>query len=162
MLTIQPLQSEQIAAVKQMIMTVWSEIWGDVLTPAEIRELDDMQDINHARSHYFDNGGTFLVLLEAEQVVGTGAIRKLDDAICELKRMWLLQAYRGRGWGQQLADQLLDFAYQAGYQKVRLDLADAQRQAPALNFYQKLGFYPIDRYNNGLCTVFMEKALAKT
>ncbi|WP_293326651.1 hypothetical protein [Microcoleus sp. PH2017_30_WIL_O_A] len=41
-----------------------------------------MSDIENVRSHYFDNNGTFLVLVDGEQVVGTGGIRKLDDEIC--------------------------------------------------------------------------------
>ena len=54
---------------------------------------------------------------------------------------------------------LFDFAKQAGYQKVRLDLASRDRQLQAVRFYIKLGFYPIERYNDSICQVFMEKVL---
>ena len=118
-----------------------------------------MSDIEHVQSHYFDQNGMFLVLLNDEQVVGTGAIRKLNDEICELKRMWFLRQYRGQGWGWKMAQMLFDFANQAGYRKVRLDLANEKRQLQALKLYRKLGFYPIERYNDSSCNVFMEKLL---
>ncbi len=116
-------------------------------------------EIEHMRSHYFDNGGVFLVLIENEQVVGTGAIRKLDDKVCELKRMWFLKEYRGQGWGWKMAQRLFDFARQSGYRRVRLDLMSEERQPQALKLYKRLGFYSIERYNDDPCSIFMEKLL---
>ena len=59
----------------------------------------------------------------------------------------------------KLAQQLLALTQQAGYKRVRLDLVDPQKQAPALRLYKRLGFYPIAQYNHGPGTVFMEKLL---
>jgi hypothetical protein len=42
-------------------------------------------------------------------------------------------------------------------EKVCLDVFDPERQARAIRFYQRLGFKLIDRYNNSLNQVFMEK-----
>ncbi|MGL4882858.1 MAG: GNAT family N-acetyltransferase, partial [Waterburya sp.] len=83
----------------------------------------------------------------------------LSHDICELKRMWLLKPYRGQGFGRKMTQILFDFAIKKQYHKVRLDIANEQRQLQAIHFYQKLGFYPIERYNNSPCTVFMEKVL---
>jgi putative acetyltransferase len=58
-----------------------------------------------------------------------------------------------------MAQRLLDFARQAGHQKVRLDLVNEERQLQALKLYKRLGFYSIERYNNSLCNIFMEKLL---
>ncbi|MBW4526359.1 MAG: GNAT family N-acetyltransferase [Phormidium tanganyikae FI6-MK23] len=159
MIEIRPIQQQQIDQAKQVVTTVCLEIWHDFITKEDLNHYDSMSDINYVRSHYFDNHGTFLVLVDQGQVVGTGAIRKLDRGICELKRMWFLKEYRGQGWGWKMAQMLFDFAKQAGYRKVRLDLANEARQLQAVKFYQKLGFYPIERYNDSLCTVFMEKSL---
>lgn len=106
---------------------------------------------------YREPHGTFLVLLDSERVVGTGAIRRLDEQTCELKRMWFLPAYRGKGYGARMSQALLGFARSAGYQRVRLDTAPVL--AAANRLYQRLGFYPIDRYNDGPGTIFMEKCL---
>jgi putative acetyltransferase len=157
MIEIRQIQQNQIAQAKQIVITVCLEIWQDLLTDEDLMRYDSMSDIEQVRSHYFDNRGVFLVLLDKDRVVGTGAIRKLDEETCELKRMWFLKEYRGQGWGGKMAQTLFDFAKQVGYRKVRLDLANEERQLQALKFYRKLGFYRIDRYNDSSCNIFMEK-----
>ncbi len=164
MLEIRQIQPHQIEQAQQVVATVSLEIWQDLLTAADIKRYDSMSDVQNLQFHYFDCQGVFLVLLNlalsaSEQVVGTGAIRWLNPETCELKRMWFLKAYRGQGWGRKMAQMLFDFARQVGYQKVRLDLASKERQPQAMRFYTSLGFYPIERYNEGSCTVFMERLL---
>lgn len=156
MIQIKPIQLQQIEQVKRVIITVCQEIWQ---VPEEvIRRYDSMSDIDNLQSHYF-NKGTFLVLIDDGIVVGSGAIRRLNDDICELKRMWFLKDYRGRGIGMKMAQILLNFAIMTGYKKVRLDTSDKEKQAQALKLYKRLGFYFIERYNDSPCTIFMEKML---
>lgn len=159
MITIRPIQDHQTQEAKQIVKTIMLDVLQDLLTEADLDRYDPMLDIEQVRQHYFDHSGLFLVLVDHDQIVGTGAIRKLDDHICELKRMWFLNAYRGQGWGQKMVNYLFEFARQVGYQAVRLDLADEERQRQALTFYQRLGFYPIAKYNDSLCRIFMEKSL---
>ncbi|MBD0262026.1 MAG: GNAT family N-acetyltransferase [Tolypothrix sp. Co-bin9] len=156
MIEIKTIKSHPIEEVKQIIFAVCSEIFQ---VPEEVIRNYDMSDIDDVRSHYLDNKGTFLVLVDDDKVVGCGGIRRLNDDICELKRMWLLKDYRGQGFGKKMAQMLLDFAKKAGYKKVRLDCGDEQKQAQAVNLYKQLGFYVIERYNDSICTVFMEKIL---
>lgn len=161
MIEIKPIQPHQIEDVKQVILAVCQEIFQ---VPEEvIRRHDNLSDIDQVRSHYFDNRGIFLVLLDGETVVGCGAIRYLSSDtsgdICELKRMWFLNPYRGQGWGTKMSYMLLNFAKRNDYTKVRLDTVDEYKQAPAIKLYQRLGFYPIERYNDSACTVFLEKLL---
>jgi putative acetyltransferase len=161
-ISIQPIQPHQIESAKQLITVVCLEIWQGLLTESDLRQSDPMLDIEHVQSHYFDNAGTFLVLLEQGQVVGMGGIRRFDDEICELKRMWFLPAYRGKGWGRKMSQVLFNFARGQGYRKVRLDILNAECQTQALKLYDRLGFYPIERYNDSPCTLFLEKHLSST
>lgn len=154
---IRPIEVHQIEEAKQVIVAVIQEIWG--LTKEELGLLDDFPDVQNAQEHYLNNKGTFLVLLDGERVVGTGAVRRLDDQVCELKRMWFLPSYRGQGFGLHMVQMLLDFAGTQNYKRIRLDLADEEKQPQAMKFYKRLGFYPIERYNDGGCQVFMEKQL---
>ncbi len=158
MIEIRPIQLHQVEDVKRLIFSVCQEIWQ--VSEDEIGRYDAMSDIDDVRSHYFDNKGTFLVLTDDDRIVGSGAIRRLNDDICELKRMWFLKEYRGRGLGMNMTRTLLEFARKTGYKLVRLDTVDAQKQARALKLYQRLGFYFIERYNNGPATAFMEKRLS--
>lgn len=157
MIEIKPIQLHQSEEVKHLIFGVCHEIFQ--VSEETIRRFDTMSDIDDVYSHYLDNGGTFLVLLDQERVIGSGAIRQLNDDICELKRMWFIKEYRGRGLAKNMVQLLLDFARNAGYKKVRLDLFDEQKQAQALEFYKRIGFYAIAPYNDSVCTVFMEKDL---
>jgi putative acetyltransferase len=154
---IKPLELHQIEAVKRLIITVCHEIFQ--VSEERIWRYDDMADLEDVRSHYFDNNGTFLVLIDTDKVVGSGAIRRLDNQTCELKRMWLLKEYRGKGFGKQIAQRLLDFAKTADYRQVRLDLLEPQKQAQAMKLYRRLGFDFIERYNNSPGKIFMEKII---
>jgi putative acetyltransferase len=157
MIEIKQIQLHQIEEVKCIIIAVCNEIWQ--LPEEVIKRYDAMTDLDDVRSHYFENNGTFLVAIANGKIVGSGAIRRLNNDICELKRMWFLKDYRGQGLATKMAQILLNFARKTSYKQVRLDIVDAQKQAQALKFYKRLGFYPIERYNNSSCTVFMEKML---
>jgi len=148
-LQIQPLRADQTDDARAIVVAGCKEFFG---RPPE--DFDDMADI---KAHYSPPAGTFLVLLDAGHVVGTGGLRCLDDQTCELKRMWFLPAYRGKGYGTKMAESLLEFARKAGYRRVKLDTSPELHAANRL--YWRLGFYPVDRYNEGGCTLFMEKQL---
>ena len=149
MIKIRPIRENEVGAAQHVISTVCSEFFGQA--PVEFEDMDDIQ------SQYSGDVGAFLVLVDDEKVVGTGAIRRLDDTTCELKRMWFLKEYRGCGLGIKMAHMLLECARQMGYRRVRLDTSPNLEQAVRL--YQKLGFEFIEPYNNGPCTLFMEKTL---
>ena len=157
MLEIKPIESRQIEEVKELILTVNQEVLK--VDRAKILNYDNFSDIDNIQEHYLNNRGIFLVVLDKQKVVGSGAIRYLENDICELKRMYLLKSYRGQNWGKKIGDELLDFAKNKNYKRVRLDLANAEKQKPAMNFYKSLGFYSIPRYNSSPCQIFMEKIL---
>jgi len=91
------------------------------------------------------NGALLLATAEGE-VAGCGAFRPLAEGVCELKRMFLRPAFRGKGSGRKLANSLIDLARAAGYRAMRLDSIDFMREAVML--YQSLGFRRIERYYN--------------
>jgi putative acetyltransferase len=147
--TIQRLTDGQIEAAKDVVIAGCLEFFGHVPTFFE--------DMDQISAQYAEPSGTFLVLLDDGRVVGTGAIRRLDDQTCELKRMWFLPAYRGKGHATKMCELLFAFARSAGYQRIRLDTSPLLLAANKL--YQRLGFQSIDRYNPGPGTIFMEKSL---
>ena len=101
--------------------------------------LDDMLDI---QKNYFETDGIFLVMFDDGKLICTGAIRKLDGDICELKRLWLLTEYHGQGLGYRMLQELLMFAKDEGYKYMRLE-TDAIAQIRAVEFYKRVGFREI-------------------
>lgn len=101
--------------------------------------LDDLLDI---QQNYFENGGIFLVTTQNREIIGTGAIRKLEGKTCELKRLWLLNEHHGQGLGFRMMQELLSFARAHGYKRMRLE-TDAVAQSRAVEFYKRLGFHEI-------------------
>jgi putative acetyltransferase len=164
MITIRPIHNDEIADAKRVILTVGYGIFGwDGSLEESIQyfeDSDEFADMDNLRSHYFDNGGLFLAALEDDKLIGSGAIRKLNVGTAELKRIWLLEAYQGRGIGYQLVSLLFEFARAQGYRYVRLQTSPKQIQAIA--FYKRLGFTEIPCYNDDKEAISMEIAIGET
>ena len=150
MIEIRPIQPDEWPAAKRVVYRVAYDIFNDPRSLEESigyyesrNELKDMDDI---QKNYFENGGIFLVMSENDQIICTGAIRKLEDGICELKRLWLLTEYHGKGLGYRMLQELLSFAREMGYKKIRLETAPVH-QKRALELYKREGFYEIPRYD---------------
>jgi putative acetyltransferase len=162
MITLTPIQPEQAAEARRVIYTVAHQIFNnadsleETLTRyAQTWPLHDLDDIPGC---YFNNGGTFLVLADGGRIVGTGGFWRLEEHICEIKRVWLLSEYQGRGLGYRLMMALLDEARQMGYTTARLETAPAY-QPRAYAFYHRLGFYDIPRFGDDPDDVAMEMRL---
>ena len=92
--------------------------------------------------------GALLLALVDGAVAGCVALRPLDDVdypnACEMKRLYVRQAFRGSGLGRQLAEAIMDEARANGYDRVLLDTLDDMEAARAL--YDDLGFSEIPPY----------------
>ena len=163
MIQIRPAHEEDILAVKRNILAVAYNIFGfDGTLEESIRHFESLgifEDLEDVQTYYFENNGVFLVAEEGEQVIGSGALRKLDDRTAELKRMWLLEAYHGQGIGYRVITQLFDFARKKGYARIRLQTSP--EQVRALAFYRKVGFYEIPCYNDDIGEISMEISLSE-
>lgn len=148
MITITPLENQQISAAKAVIAEVARRMFEPGMNSeqfaAMLEDEHELQDVDNFEQVYGGGRGLFLIASEDEQVIGTGAIRPLEAATAELKRLWLLQEYHGQGTGYRIVKQLLEFARKAGYKRVVLQTSNqAQR---ALVFYRQLGFTEIVPY----------------
>jgi putative acetyltransferase len=87
-----------------------------------------------------------LLLAECEgDLVGCVALHKLEPGICEMKRLYLRPAARGKGFGRILANRIIAEARDIGYQRMRLDtVGPVMKDAVAM--YRKLGFKEIAPY----------------
>ncbi len=87
-----------------------------------------------------------LLLAEFEgQVAGCVALHKLDDGICEMKRLYLRPQFRGKRLGRVLADRIIAEARQIGYRRMRLDTVEPVMK-DAVAMYRRIGFQEIAPY----------------
>lgn len=104
-------------------------------------------------------GGFWIEIIE-NKIIGTVGIRQIDffQRIAELKSMYVLPEYQGKGYGRKLMEFALSKAKTLNYKTIRLDTTlDSYK---ALDLYEKNGFYRIERYNKNMdAQVFMEKEL---
>ena len=163
-ITTRQLRAADIPVVRRVLAQAFRELFDESENDRAIVARWDVEnevpDVDDALNHYIGNRGTFRVLCDGDEIVGMGAVRRLSDETCEMKRMWFLRAYRGRGLGRALAVELMDWARENGYKAMRLDSGPESLYRAAHSLYRKLGFTDIEPYNdNSYAKVWMEKQL---
>lgn len=78
------------------------------------------------------------------QIAGCVAVRPIKDAVCEMKRLYVKDEFRGLSIGYLLAEAIIAKAKELGYQKMQLDTL--KRLQTAMGIYRKLGFAEISPY----------------
>lgn len=80
------------------------------------------------------------------QPAGCIALRRLGGTTCELKRLYVRPAFRGRGIAGVMMQRILDDARAIGYTVMLLDTLPFLTSA--IRMYRALGFYDIPPYND--------------
>lgn len=94
---------------------------------------------------YDEPNGTILKATVADKIVGCVALKKLDDVSCEMKRLYVIPAAKGKGIGKQLALEVEKRATKKGYKTMKLDTLI--RLEIAVSMYRKMGFVETEPYN---------------
>lgn len=86
-----------------------------------------------------------IYLLEVEgDIAGMGALRKLSNEIGEIKRMYIRPLYRGRGYGKQMLNKLLEVGREFGCSSFLLETSKFMTLAQ--HIYKSAGFTERDEY----------------
>jgi GNAT superfamily N-acetyltransferase len=88
--------------------------------------------------------GRFYLVQEQEAFVAVGCLKRLDELVGEVQRMYVRPASRGTGIGRLIVDRLICDARQIGYRRLRLESLKFLAAAHAL--YRSVGFAEIDPY----------------
>jgi putative acetyltransferase len=97
-------------------------------------------------------GGVFLIGRLADIAVACGALRPMEAQggemmrAVEVKRMYVSDAHRGRGFGRAMLAALEEIAVRRGYGTIRLETGVSQPEAIAL--YESAGYHRIPCYGD--------------
>jgi len=103
------------------------------------RELEDLP------GKYGPPSGCLLLATVAGQPAGCVALRDLGGGVCEMKRLYARDQFRGIGLGRSLMERVIEAGKALGYRTMRLDtIPSRMRIAAAL--YRTAGFQAIPAY----------------
>jgi ribosomal protein S18 acetylase RimI-like enzyme len=102
------------------------------------------KEVRSLPGEYAEPNGCILLAKRYDEIVGCIALRPMDETVCEMKRMYIRPAHRGKGLGRALATAIIQEAIEKGYQYMRLDTINTMTEA--IQLYYSLGFDDIAAY----------------
>ena len=102
------------------------------------------QELSGFSSMYGPPNGLFLIAWHNGELAGGVGFRKFDAKICEMKRLFVYEQFRGLRLGRSLCIELINNAKKLEYEKMRLDTLGHMKAA--IGLYTTLGFKEITPY----------------
>ena len=100
-------------------------------------------DLENPRKFHPPEGRFYLVQYDG-QIAGVGCLKRLDNEVAEIQRMYVHPAYRGKGIGRAIVNRLIEEARSMGYRQLKLESLEFLEAAHTL--YRSAGFKEIDPY----------------
>lgn len=134
MISIRRFQSEDQKPVCQLISEIMNQEFHEekAAYPSE-----DLENIPRA---YGGLGEAFFVAAQNGEIIGTAAIKKEDDRVALLRRLFVSPDHRRQQIGLKLIDRALKFCEEMGYQEVVFK--STSRMEGAIQICKRRGFTP--------------------
>jgi hypothetical protein len=107
---------------------------------------DVQREIDSLAQEYGPPEGCFLLARSQMVFVGCGGVRRFGEAVCEMKRLYVVPGTRGQRIGRAIAESLIAYSRDAGYESMLLDTLPSMKSAHHL--YLSLGFTPTAQYRH--------------
>ena len=135
---------------------VISDVLAEYGLPWQPTEAD--RDVMEVKQAYLQSGGEFWVVEFQGAIVGTAAyypIARGDHAV-EIRKMYLLPQFRGKGLGRYLLHQLENAIANKGFREIWIETASVLSEAVVL--YEKNGYQPASGVETARCDlVYIKK-----
>jgi GNAT superfamily N-acetyltransferase len=127
-----------IAHVRRLFMEYAAWVGVDLSFQGFDRELAELP------GDYVGPAGVLFVARVDGEVAGCVAAHHWRAGVCEMKRLFVRDGFRGSGCGRALVESVIAWARVAGYQRILLDTLPVMDQAQRL--YARLGFQQVAPY----------------
>ena len=133
-----PLSPQYDAAVAELVRSNLRAYGLDIPGTAYYDEW-----LDHLSDFYREPGRAYEVLLSDGQVIGGVGLAAFEGDCCELQKLYLADAAKGRGLGYVMMAHIEDLARRMGYRQVYLETHSNLKTA--LHLYEKTGYRRIER-----------------
>ena len=124
------------------VLSLFREYVTSLAEDISFQNVDD--ELAALPGKYARPGGVVLIAWDGAEAAGAVAYRMFEPGVAEMKRLYIRPAFRGRGLGRELAEELIEDARAHGYRTMLLDTLASMASARAL--YRDLGFAPVEPY----------------
>ncbi len=135
---VQVAKDADIAEVRQLFTEYAAWVGVDLSFQDFDRELSELP------GDYVPPAGALFVARVDGKVAGCVAVHQWRAGVCEMKRLFVRDAFRGAGCGRALVEGVIAWARAAGYQRILLDTLPVMDQAQRM--YAQFGFQEIAPY----------------
>jgi putative acetyltransferase len=131
---IRPATNADIPSIQEV---VFLSLYEFSLRPELTGKDKDLIDIEKS---YLSNDGFFGVAVDVKtnRIVGTFGLFRIDEDVCELRKMYLLKEVRGKGLGNFVLQTAIGIAKEKHFKKIILETISPL--TAAISLYKKFGF----------------------
>lgn len=132
MVSIRRFTPEDEKPIKDLIVAVMNEEFHDSKAAYPTDDLDQIQKVYHGL------GEAFFVAVDGKKIIGTVAVKKEDERVALMRRLFVSRDYRNQKIGVKLIDHVLNFCDEVGYDEIIFKTTS--RMEGANKLCQKKGF----------------------
>lgn len=141
MIQIRHFESQDAEAVKRLITGIMDSEFQDEKAAFAFDDLDALQD------SYGSLGEAFFVAEDDKRLVGTVGVKREDERVALIRRIFVSPDYRGKKVGLQLLNRAIAFCEEVGYRD--LIFKTTSRMTGAIELFKKRGFQSRAKVNLG-------------
>lgn len=119
-------------AVKKLITEIMDGEFREEKAALSLEDLESLED------SYGNLGEAFFVAQDRRKIIGTAAVKREDDRVALIRRIFVAPEYRKRQIGLRLLDRAIEFCREVGYRE--LIFKTTSRMSASIELVKKRGF----------------------